>query len=175
MMKVMMLFDQAQAGLGGKESPDLAMGGKPMAIGSCNMFEKILEKMGGHVGATVWCGDGTFAQDPETNAKKVAAMAKKLQADVVICGPCFNYASYGLMAAKSAQTICEHTDIPAFAIMSEECTKAIEEFKDSVTILKMPKKGGTGLTQALTAMCEFAVLLHEKKDTTAFIEKCAYH
>ena len=31
-MKVMMIFDQTQAGLGGKESPDLPMGGKPMAI-----------------------------------------------------------------------------------------------------------------------------------------------
>ena len=41
-MKVLMIFDQTQAGLGGKESPDLKMGGKPMPIGSCNMFEKTL-------------------------------------------------------------------------------------------------------------------------------------
>lgn len=174
-MKVMMVFDQAQAGLGGKESPDLPLGGKPMAIGSCNMFEKILEGMGAHVSATVWCGDGTFAADPETNAKKIAVMAKKLNPDVVICGPCFNYANYGKMAAKTALTINEHLDIPAFAIMSEECTQAIADFKDKVTILKMPKKGGIGLTQALTAMCEFAVMLHEKKDTSAFLEEHAYH
>ena len=31
-MKVLMIFDQTQAGLGGKESPDLKMGGKPMPI-----------------------------------------------------------------------------------------------------------------------------------------------
>ena len=39
-MKVLMIFDQTQSGLGGKESADLALGGKMMPIGSCNMFEK---------------------------------------------------------------------------------------------------------------------------------------
>lgn len=57
-MKVLMVFDQTQAGLGGKESPDLAMGGKPMAIGSCHMFEKTLTDMGGSICATLYCGDG---------------------------------------------------------------------------------------------------------------------
>ena len=59
-------------------------------------------------------------EDPEKNAKKFAAMAKKFQPDVVICGPCFNYAGYGLMAAKTALTINELVGIPAFAIMSEQ-------------------------------------------------------
>jgi len=66
-------------------------------------------------------------------------MAKKFQPDVVICGPCFNYAGYGLMAAKTALTINELVGIPAFAIMSKECEQAIEEYKDKVTILKMPR------------------------------------
>ena len=44
------------------------------------------------------------------------------------------------MAAKTAETINAHLDVPAFAIMSQECEKAINEFKDKVTILKMPKK-----------------------------------
>lgn len=96
-MKVLMVFDQTQAGLGGKESPDLAMGGKPMAIGSCHMFEKTLTDMGGSICATLYCGDGTFAQDPDTNGKRFAAMSKKLNPDVVICGPCFNYGNYGKM------------------------------------------------------------------------------
>lgn len=174
-MKVLFVFDQTQAGLGGKESPDLAMGGKPMAIGSCNMFEKTLKDMGGTICATLWCGDGTFAADPETNAKKFAAMVKKINPDVVVCGPCFNYGNYAKMAAKTALTINEHLPIPAFAIMSEECGAAIEEFKDKVTILKMPKKGGTGLPQALTVMCELAKALSEKADTSSIIAEHAYH
>ena len=160
-MKVMMIFDQTQAGLGGKESPDLPMGGKAMGIGSCEM-------------STLYCGDGTFLADPELNAKKFAAMAKKFNPDVVICGPCFNYANYGIMAAKSAEVISELTNIPAFAIMSQECEKAIETYKDKVTILKMPKKGGIGLNESLSAMCEYAKMLVDKKDTAEFLEKHAY-
>ena len=48
-MKVMMIFDQTQAGLGGKESPDLPMGGKPMAIGSCGMFQRFMDQNDGKV------------------------------------------------------------------------------------------------------------------------------
>lgn len=59
-MKVMMIFDQTQAGLGGKESPDLPMGGKPMAIGSCGMFQRFMDQNDGKVIATLWCGDGTL-------------------------------------------------------------------------------------------------------------------
>lgn len=173
-MKVMMIFDQTQAGLGGKESPDLPMGGKPMAIGSCGMFERFMEQAGGKVAAVLYCGDGTFHEDPEQNAKKFAAMAKKFKPDVVICGPCFNYANYGRMAAKTALTIQEYTDIPAFAIMSKECEQAIAEYKDRVTILKMPKKGGTGLNEALSEMCRYAKMLVDHADTSAFLAEHAY-
>ena len=173
-MKVMMIFDQTQAGLGGKESPDLAMGGKAMAMGSVGMFQKFLDENDGKVIATLYCGDGTFKEDPEKNAKKFAAMAKKFNPDVVICGPCFNYAGYGMMAAKTALTINQHTEIPAFAIMSQECEEAIATFKDQVTILKMPKKGGIGLNDSLKQMCDFAKMLVDKEDITAFTAEHAY-
>ena len=41
-------------------------------------------------------------------------------------------------------------------------------------ILKMPKKGGTGLNEALSEMCVFARMLANKEDTTAFIQEHAY-
>ncbi len=174
MVKVMMIFDQTQAGLGGKESPDLPMGGKPMAIGACGMFDRFLDENDGQVVATLYCGDGTYHADTETTTKKFAAMAKKFQPDVVICGPCFNYASYAIMAAHTAKVIKDLTGIPAFAIMAEECTKAIEDYKQQVTILKMPKKGGIGLNEALSAMCVYAKMLYEKQDTKAFEQEYAY-
>ena len=52
--------------------------------------------------------------------------------------------------------------------------KAIETYKDKVTILKMPKKGGIGLNESLSAMCEYAKMLVDKKDTAEFLEKHAY-
>lgn len=173
-MKVLMIFDQTQAGLGGKESADLAMGGKMMPIGSCNMFERQVKDAGGKIVGTLYCGNGTFMADPETNAKKLAAMAKKINPDVVICGPCFNYGEYAIMAAKTALTINEHTDIPAFAIMSQECEIAIADYKDKVHILKMPKKGGTGLNQALSNMVELAKKLANKEDVAAFVKEHGY-
>lgn len=173
-MKVLMIFDQTQAGLGGKESADLPLGGKMMAMGSCNMFERQLKEVGGKIVGTLYCGNGTFMSDPETVSKKFAAMAKKIQPDIVICGPCFNYGEYGIMAAKTALTINEHTDIPAFAMMSEECTQAIADYKDKVYILKMPKKGGTGLNQALGNMITFAKMLINKEDVKDFMNEHGY-
>lgn len=173
-MKVLMIFNQTQSGLGGKESADLALGGKMMPIGSCNMFEKQLKDAGGKIVGTLYCGNGTFMKDPETVSKKFAAMAKKIQPDVVICGPCFNYAEYGVMAAKTALTIHEHTDIPVFAMMSKECEKAISDYKDKVYILKMPKKGGTGLNQALANMITFTKMLVNKEDVMAFVKEHVY-
>lgn len=173
-MKVLMVFDQTQAGLGGKESPDLPLGGKPMAIGSCNMFETILKEHDGHVAATLWCGDGTYKSDPDGVARKMAVMVKKLNPDVVICGPCFNYPGYAMMAAGVAKCINEHTNIPAFSIMSQECDEAIEKYKNEVNILKMPKKGGTGLNQSLKAMCQLAEMKYKKQEVGTFLKEHAY-
>lgn len=92
----------------------------------------------------------------------------------MICGPCFNYADYGLMAAKTAMTIQDVVGIPAFAIMSKECEQAIENYKNKVTILKMPKKGGTGLNEALNEMCIFAKMLVDQVDITDFKKEHAY-
>ena len=78
------------------------------------------------------------------------------------------------MAAKTALTIHEHTDIPVFAMMSEECEKAISDYKDKVYILKMPKKGGTGLNQALANMITFTKILVNKEDVTAFVKEHVY-
>lgn len=173
-MKVLMIFDQTQAGLGGKESADLPLGGKMLPIGSCNMFEKQIKNAGGKIVGTLYCGNQTFMENQEEVSKKLAAMSKKINPDVIICGPCFNYGEYALMASKTALTIQEHLPIPTFAIMSEECTEAISEYKDKIHILKMPKKGGTGLNQALGNMVDFAKMLVDKEDITDFKEKHAY-
>lgn len=172
-MKVLLLFDQTQAGLGGKESADLALGGKMQAIGSANMFEDYLESIGGKVVATLWCGDQTFLNNEEEVSKKLCAMIKKIQPDVVIGGPCFNYPNYALMCSRVALMSNEVLNIPAFSIMSEDCTAAISTYKDKVNILKMPKKGGIGLNDSLHRMCDYAKMLVDHEDTSSFeAENC---
>ena len=156
-----------------KKNP-FTLGGKEKGEGVCGrcyrFFDSSTRK---EITSSILYG-GDFFSLSRANAKKFAAMAKKFNPDVVICGPCFNYANYGIMAAKSAEAISELTNIPAFAIMSQECEKAIETYKDKVTILKMPKKGGIGLNESLSAMCEYAKMLVDKKDTAEFLEKHAY-
>lgn len=43
-MKVIIILDQIQAGLGGKERADTPLGGKKIAMGSSDNIEKLLEK-----------------------------------------------------------------------------------------------------------------------------------
>lgn len=68
------------------------------------------------------------------------AMVKKLNPDVVICGPSFNYENFSKMSAILSKNINDKTDIPAFAAMSEENIDVINEYKNDICIVKTPKK-----------------------------------
>ncbi|QIL46749.1 glycine/betaine/sarcosine/D-proline family reductase selenoprotein B [Vagococcus coleopterorum] len=173
-MKVVMIFDQTQAGLGGKENPMLPLGGKNMVIGSANMLDPYLKKNDMQIAACLYCGDGFFEANKEEVTKKMAAMCKKIGADAVLCGPAFNYEGYGEMCAHVGEFIEQHVGIPTVAAMSKECASTIEAFKDKVNIIDMPKKGGIGLTESLSAMCELAKMKVDGVDTTAFVEAHCY-
>ncbi len=45
-MKVIVLLDQIQAGLGGKEKGDTPLGGKKLAMGAADTLDKALKKNG---------------------------------------------------------------------------------------------------------------------------------
>lgn len=173
-MKIIFLLDQIQAGLGGKEHGDQPLGGQKTAIGSVKMFEKLLKQKEIDVLATIYCGDDYYLQNLKESSLKIAAMAQKLGADAVLCGPCFNYEKYGEMAARTAQIIEEKVQIPAVAAMSPECQQAIETYKDQVTIVKMPKKGGTGLTEAMNDMLTLCQMKAAHQEITAFAEQHCY-
>jgi len=173
-MKVICIFDQVQAGMGGKENPMLPLGGKNLPIGSASMLEPYLKKVDGHVVACLYCGDGFFKENENEVLMKLTAMCKKISPDVVICGPAFNYEGYGEMCAKVAKMIEEKTGIPSVAAMSQECDKTIEDFNKVVDIVKMPKKGGTGLSKALESLCVLAKMKVNKEDTESFVKKYCY-
>lgn len=173
-MKMIFLLDQIQAGLGGKEHGEQPLGGKKTEIGSVKMFDNLLKEKDSEVIATIYCGDDYFLSNHEENALKIAAMVKKLEADVVLCGPCFNYEKYGLMAAEVAEIIEERVGTPAVASMSPECAEAVEKFKDKVNIVKMPKKGGTGLTEAMNKMMTLCQMKVAKQDITGFVSENCY-
>lgn len=171
-MKVIFILDQIQAGFGGKERGDLPLGGKRMSIGAADMFSQFF-KADDEVIATLFCGDDTFLADRETTTNKLVAMSKKMGADVVICGPAFNYEKYGVMCGQVATALEAH-GVPAVAAMSQECVDAIATYKDQVTIVKMPKKGGIGLTDALEKIIQLAEMKHAGEDVTAFAAANCY-
>ncbi|MDE6195905.1 MAG: glycine/betaine/sarcosine/D-proline family reductase selenoprotein B [Erysipelotrichaceae bacterium] len=173
-MKVLMIYDQIQAGVGTKDDKMVPLGGKKEAIGPAIMMEPFLKAVNGEVIACLHCGNGTYLADPEDVSKKLCAMVKKMNPDVVMCGPSFNFADYSAMGAKVAYDIMQTTGIPAMAAMSEENADVIAAYKDKVNIVITPKKGGTGLNDALRNMCKLAQAMVEKEDTTQLVKDVCF-
>lgn len=173
-MKIIMIFDQIQSGLGTKDDKMLPLGGKKEVIGPAIMMAPMLKKIGGNVAACLYCGNGTFLENPEEVSRKLCAMVKKLQPDIVICGPAFNFADYASMCAKVAADINKTTGIKAFAAMSEENADTIAEYKDQIAIVKTPKKGGLGLNDSLENMCTLAKALYDGADTKELTDKICF-
>lgn len=165
-MKIVMIFDQIQSGLGTKDDTMVPLTGKKDPIGPAIMMEPFLKEVDGHVVACLCCGNGTYLADPEEVSRKLCAMVNKLKPDVVMCGPAFNFVDYAAMCAKVACDINQSTEAKAFAAMSVENADTIAAYKDQVAIVKTPKKGGMGLNDALKNMCIFAKALADGKDTT---------
>ena len=161
-MKIVMIYDQIQSGRGTKDDTMVPLTGKKEPVGPAVMMQPFLKEMDGHVIACLCCGNGTYLADPQEVSRKLCAMVKKLQPDVVICGPAFNFLDYGAMAARVADDINTTTGVKAFAAMSEENVDTIQEFKNKVAIVKTPKKGGLGLNDALKNICKMAKAMVEQ-------------
>lgn len=173
-MKVVMIYDQIQAGAGIKDDHNVPLGLKKEVVGPAIMMEPFLKKVGGRVIACLYCGDGTFAENPDEVSRKLCAMINKIKPDVVMCGPAFNYLGYGKMAARVAYDINQTTDAVAIAAMSEENEETIAEYKDKVHIVKTPKKGGTGLNDALEGMCLLTKAMLNKENDTDIADKYCF-
>ncbi len=164
-MKILLIFDQGLAGAGGKSNPNVGLEAKKGGVGSALMMEPHFNKIGGNILATLYCGNEFFLDHQEEVIMKMTAMAKKLNPDFVVCGPCFNFLDYGKMSAMISKNILEKTDLKSCAMMSVENEATIEQYRHDVPIIKMPKKGGTGLNESLDHLCEFidATLNHPEK------------
>ena len=163
-MKIVMIFDQIQSGLGTKDDTMVPLTGKQEAVGPAVMMQPFLKDVDGHVIACLCCGNGTYLANPDEVSRKLCAMVNKLQPDVVMCGPAFNFADYAAMSARVAVDINATTKARAFAAMSEENADTIAAYKDKVAIVKTPKKGGLGLNDSLKNMCRMARALADGAD-----------
>lgn len=173
-MKIIMLYDQIQAGAGIKDDHDIPLGAKKEVVGPAIMMENYFKAIDGKVVACLYCGDGTYEKDPDEVSRKLCAMINKLKPDVVMCGPCFNYLGYGKMAARVAYDINQNTSSIAIAAMSKENEDTIAEYKDKIKIVETPKKGGIGLNEALEGMCKLAKAMYLKEDIKDLEEKYCF-
>lgn len=147
-MKIVIIFDQGLAGAGGKSNPNQELAIAKGGIGSALMLKPHFDKVSANIVATLYCGNEYFLKNEREVVIKMTKMVEKIKPDMVVCGPCFNFEDYALMSAEIAKSIEENTDINVVAMMSKENETTINNFKDKIDILKMPKKGGTGLSDS---------------------------
>lgn len=174
-MKVVLIFDQGLAGAGGKSNPNVGLNAVKGGIGSALMMEPHFAKIGANVVATLYCGNEYFLNNQEEVVTKMTAMVKKLNPDFVVCGPCFNFPDYAKMAAMVSASILEKTDVQSCAMMSVENGATIEEYKGKTPIVKMPKKGGTGLNDSFEALCDLmSATVNNTGDLESVKERVCY-
>ncbi|CAI55998.1 hypothetical protein FC71_GL000317 [Latilactobacillus sakei subsp. carnosus DSM 15831] len=175
MMKVIILLDQIQAGLGGKEKGDTPLGGKKLAMGAADTIDKALRKMDSEIIGTFYCGTDYYQENKIEVKRKVAKMCEKMQADVVIAGPTYDYPDFSTMACELAENIQENTVIPVVALTAIEKNEAlIEQYEAALTIVKMPKKGGTGLSDSIDHALELCRLKVANEETSEFVTQYCY-
>lgn len=173
-IKIIMIYDQIQAGAGTKDDKMVPLTAKREPIGPAKMMEPFLRKIDGRVIACLYCGNGTYLTDPDEVSRKFCAMVNKVKPDVVMCGPAFNFKDYANMAARVAYDINQTTKISAFAAMSVENEETIADYKGKLNIVITPKKGGIGLNDSLNNMCLLAKALVNREDAEDLINKICF-
>lgn len=172
MKKIVMILDQIQSGVGGKEKSNLSLSGKTLPLGPGIMMEPFLNDS--KIIATLFCGDEFFTNNIELVVNKIIEKVKQINPDVVVCGPSYDYENFSIMCALLAHRINANTSIPAFAAMSEENNDVINKYKDIICIVKTPKKGGVGLNKCLKNICILAEAMSNKENIEYLKNKLCY-
>ena len=165
-MRIILFFDQIQSGTGGKEGSNVELAVEKGGIGSYLMFEEYIKEIGGTVIATTYCSDNYFRDNEETVLSKMEGLINKVKADILLCGPCFNYHGYAEMSAILADYIQKKTECKPIVVCSEENADVIEKYKNDIVMVKMPKKGGTGLRESLKNMAKVIKKVHNSEKLT---------
>lgn len=174
MIKIIMLFDQIQSGFGTKDDKMVPLGGSKELLGPAIMLQPFLKEINAKIVACLYCGDGTYKENPEEVSAKLCGKIEKLMPDIVICGPAFNYEGYANMCAKVSYDINTKTNIKSFAAMSKENEEIILEYKNKTLIVETPKKGGTGLNDSLKKISLLTEKLYNNEDINILREQLCF-
>lgn len=175
-MEAIIILDQIQSGLGGKERADTPLGGKKLAMGSAENVAHALKSVDGDVMGTFYCGDAYYQENPTLVQGKFARMAEKMAPDVVILGPTYDYPEFATMACEIGAYIQSNTALPVIlAIAEEKNEELLATYQSQLTIVKMPKKGGTGLSDSLDHLAQGCAVLTNGGDLGTFKSDYCYH
>jgi betaine reductase len=175
-MKAIIILDQIQAGLGGKERADTPLGGKKLAMGSAENVAHALSSVDGEIMGTFYCGTEYYQQNRDLVQGKFARMSEKMAPDIVILGPTYDYPEFATMACELGDYIQQNTKLPVILAIAQEKNEALlPTYQDRLTIVKMPKKGGTGLSDSLEHLAQGCAVLASGGDVATFKSDYCYH
>jgi len=137
-MRIVLFFDQIQSGTGGKEGANVELALEKGGMGSYMMFSEYIKNIGGTVLATTYCSDSYFKENQELVLEKMTGLLNKVKADILLCGPCFNYYNYAEMSSILAEHVKKETNCKPVVVCSEE-NKEIFEYFYKKTIIKKEK------------------------------------
>ncbi|GAB2023381.1 GrdB-related putative oxidoreductase [Pseudolactococcus yaeyamensis] len=166
-MKILMVLNQIQAGIGTKDDTHVPLTATQNPVGPGSMMKSMMAKYDEQLLATIYCGTGLYEDDKAVTTRKIVGMVKRLGADVVICGPSFDYLDFSKMSLEIAQAIQKETIAKAVCAMSGEMTDLIAMHQTNLTIVRMPKKGGTGLNDALENICKVVAQVGNHQEVDA--------
>ena len=166
MKKIALILNHVQAGMGSDENAMLPPSGKKSALGPGEILKPMFKSHDVDLVATLFCGDQYYLSHAEEVEKNFIGFAQKFEIDAVLCGPAMQYPNFGEMSARLAKAF-EVNGIPSVASMSIE-NPATEIFKNEITLVKMPKKGGTGLAESLDNLAKGCQILTNKGDIEKF-------
>ena len=167
-MRLVMILNQIQAGMGTKDDVKVPLTATKEVIGPGVTLKPLLAEYEQNLLVTIYMGEQTYREAPDVVQRKIKGMLQRLHIEGVICGPSFNYPEFSKMSLELAQDIQENTSLKVVCAMSEENQALISAYKEAIDIVKMPKKGGVGLNESYKAICKVLQAKENNKSREAY-------
>ena len=117
-LRVVHYLNQFFAGVGGEEKSDYPVSAQTGPVGPGVLLDKILGE-DAEVVATVFAGDGLFAENAEACAAEALALINEYSPDLLLAGPAFNAGRFGLACAAVCRAAHE-AGVPVVTAMHPE-------------------------------------------------------
>lgn len=168
-MRLVFFLDQIQSGTGSKDVKDIKLGFEKGTIGASSTLEQYVINANFKPLATLFCGTSYYFNNKEEVKSKIIGFLDKVMTDVILFGPCYNYEEYIKISLELAVFVLKQSKTIPIVMCNDENLEFINEYKDKVCILKMPKKGGTGLRESFKKLENTLKCIKEGKNVCGLL------